>query len=83
MANPNPRLAAEFREKLDSIERSQRWLSKQTGIKSSPLNLKLRGLVSFTFEETISCASALGIDAAQIVALLDDEIQQSQDSSAA
>lgn len=69
MANPNQQLAELFRDKLTSIERSQRWLSKQTGIAKSPLSLKLRGKVSFTFEEAVSCSAHLGIEAGQVIGL--------------
>ena len=55
-------VAAEVRASLARKGETAAWLSESAGISKTALSRKLRGDVSFTAEELLSVADALGID---------------------
>ncbi len=71
MADHN--LAGELRAALGREQRSQRWLSEKTGISPTALGRKLRGDTSFTIDELLDVAHALGVSAASIIEAIDSE----------
>ena len=56
-------VAAEVRASLARKGETAAWLSESAGISKTALSRKLRGDVSFTVEEVVAVADALGIDA--------------------
>lgn len=61
---PNTRsaVAAEVRASLGRAGRSAAWLAQSAGISRAALSRKLRGDVSFTVEELVLVALALGVE---------------------
>jgi len=68
---PNQTLAGELRATLAREQRSQLWLSQKTGINPTTLGRKLRGDVSFSTDELMDVASALGMSAAGFIAKIE------------
>lgn len=56
-------IAAEVRASLARANRPASWLADRAGISKTALGLKLKAQRSFTVEELLSVADALGIDA--------------------
>ena len=56
-------IAAEVRASLARANRPAAWLADRAGISKTALSLKLKAQRSFTVEELLSVADALGIDA--------------------
>jgi len=56
-------IAAEVRACLARANRPASWLADRAGISKTALSLKLKAQRSFTVEELLSVADALGIDA--------------------
>ena len=56
-------IAAEVRASLARANQPASWLADRAGISKTALSLKLKAQRSFTVEELLSVADALGIDA--------------------
>lgn len=56
-------IAAEVRASLARANQPASWLADRAGISKTALGLKLKAQRSFTVEELLSVADALGIDA--------------------
>lgn len=56
-------IAAEVRASLARANQPASWLADRAGISKTALSLKLKAQRSFTVEELLSVAAALGIDA--------------------
>ena len=62
MRNPTRAdVAAEVRALLGRQDKSQRWLSEQTGIGAPGLSRRLKGERDFNLDELSSIATALGV----------------------
>lgn len=60
-------IAAEVRASLARSAQSALWLAERSGISKTSLSLKLKGQRSFSVEELLAVADALGIDAGALL----------------
>ena len=60
-------IAAEVRASLARANQPASWLADRAGISKTALSLKLKAQRSFTVEELLSVADALGIDADTLI----------------
>ena len=60
-------IATEVRASLARANQPASWLADRAGISKTALGLKLKAQRSFTVEELLSVADALGIDANSLV----------------
>ena len=66
-------ITTEIQSRLDAEQRSRSWLADRLGISKSAISRKMSGATDFTVDEFLAVASALNVDAGNLIAAITDD----------